>query len=450
MMLAFTRKKALVIGARRTGAAVARYLANHGASVRLSDRSALGFDDEHASLAGVAVEWCLGREDAALLDDVNLVIPSPGVPRRHPLIGAAIDRGIEVIAEIELAYRSLAVPLYAVTGTNGKSTTTDLLGRMLRRAGRYPFVGGNLGTPLIEAAGTSVDCAVAEVSSFQLEWVKELRPAIGVFLNLTDDHLDRYASLDEYGEAKAALFRAQTPEDWVVLSRKDPWVWRLSERLRGRTISFGFDEVEYGTFPRDGTIVIRLPDADRGGKELTISMARTRLRGLHNLENVMAASTAALLAGATPASLQRAIDEFPGLPHRLQLVREKNGVAWVDDSKGTNVGAVVKSLASIEPPVILLAGGVDKGGSYEPLRLLVRKRVKQLLLFGEAREKIRRALGEETETVLVTSLEEAVARANATARAGDTVLLSPACSSFDMFRDYAERGERFRALVEAL
>jgi UDP-N-acetylmuramoylalanine--D-glutamate ligase len=449
-MLAFARKKALVIGARRTGSAVARYLASQGASVRLCDRSTLGFDDERSRMAGLAVEWCLGREDVALLDEVNLVIPSPGVSRDHPLLSAAIGRGIEVVAEIELAYRSLTVPLYAVTGTNGKSTTTELLGRMLRRAGRRPFVGGNLGTPLIEAVGTPVDCAVAEVSSFQLEWVKELRPAIGIFLNLTDDHLDRYSSLDEYGEAKTALFGAQTPEDWVVLSREDPWVWSFSRRLRGRAISFGFDEVEYGTFPRDGTIVIRLPDANRNGRELTISMARTRLRGLHNLENVMAASTAALLTGATLASVQRAIDEFPGLPHRLQVVREKDGVAWVDDSKGTNVGAVVKSLASIEPPVILLAGGVDKGGSYEPLRSLVRQRVKRLVLFGEAREKIRRALGEETETMLVSSLEEAVARASAAARPGDTVLLSPACSSFDMFRDYAERGDRFRALVEAL
>jgi len=450
MMLAFASKKALVIGARRTGAAVARYLASQGASVRLCDRSTLGFDDERSKMAGVAVEWCLGREDVALLDEVNLVIPSPGVSRDHPLLNAAIGRGIEVLAEIELAYRSLAVPLYAVTGTNGKSTTTELLGRMLRRAGRRPFVGGNLGTPLIEAVGAPVDCAVAEVSSFQLEWVKELRPAIGIFLNLTDDHLDRYASLDEYGEAKTALFRAQTPEDWVVLSREDPWVWRFSRRLRGHAISFGFDEVEYGTFPRDGTIVIRLPDANRSGKELTIITARTRLRGLHNLENVMAASTAALLAGATLASVQRAIDEFPGLPHRLQVVREKDGVAWVDDSKGTNVGAVVKSLASIDPPVILLAGGVDKGGSYEPLRSLVRQRVKRLVLFGEAREKIQRVLGEETQTMLVSSLEEAVARASAAARPGDTVLLSPACSSFDMFRDYAERGDRFRALVEAL
>ncbi len=231
MRQAFAGKKVLIIGARRTGAAVARYLASQGAAVRLSDRSATGFDDERLRLAGADVEWCLGREDVSLLDGVDLVVPSPGVPRNHPLLQTASDRGIEVVAEIELAYRSLNVPLYAVTGTNGKSTTTELLGRMLRRGGRRPFVGGNLGTPLVEAVGASIDCAVVEVSSFQLEWVNELRPAIGVFLNLTDDHLDRYASLDEYGEAKARLFRAQTPEDWAVLSREDRWVWRLRQRL---------------------------------------------------------------------------------------------------------------------------------------------------------------------------------------------------------------------------
>jgi UDP-N-acetylmuramoylalanine--D-glutamate ligase len=450
MRRALADKKVLIIGARRTGAAVARYLANQGAAVRLSDRSFAGFDDERLRLAGAAIEWCLGREDVALLDSVNLVVPSPGVPRSHELLQAAYRRGIEIVAEVELAFRSLSVPLYAVTGTNGKSTTTALLGRMLRGAGRRPFVGGNLGTPLIEAVGTSIDCAVAEVSSFQLEWVKELRPGIGIFLNLTDDHLDRYDSLDEYGAAKARLFRAQIPEDWVVLSREDRWVWKLRERLRGRVISFGLDEVEYGTFPRNGTIVVRLPEGKRKGRELSLSMARARLRGIHNLENVMAAATAALIAGAPLASVQTAIDEFPGLPHRLQLVREKDGVVWVDDSKGTNVGAVVKSLASVEPPVILLAGGVDKGGSYEPLRPLVRQRVKRLLLFGEASDTIRRALEGETDTAVVASLEEAVARAGALALPGDTVLLSPACSSFDMFRDYAERGERFRALVEAL
>jgi len=450
MRLALSGRRALVIGARRTGAAAARYLARQGAEVLLSDKASSGFDDERQRLAGLDIHWCIGREGIDLLDGVDLVIPSPGVPRTHPLLHAAAARGIAIFAEIELAFRALSVPLYAVTGTNGKSTTTELLGRMLRGSGSHPFVGGNLGTPLVDAVGLPIDCAVAEVSSFQLEWVDELRPTIGIFLNLTDDHLDRYGSIEEYGEAKATLFRAQTPEDWAILSREDRWVWDLRERLRGRVISFGFDAVEYGTFPRDGTIVVRLPESSRKRRELRFSMARTQLRGIHNLENVMAAATAALLAGATPSAVAAAIDEFPGLPHRLQLVRQKNGVSYVDDSKGTNVGAVVKSLASITGPVILLAGGVDKGGSYEPLRALVRERVKRLILFGEARETIRRALGGETDTLVVSSLEEAVVSAARSAHSGETVLLSPACASFDMFRDYAERGERFRALVEAL
>jgi len=450
MRLALSGKKALVIGAKRTGAAAARYLASEGANVILCDKGETGFDDERKRLAGVPIEWRLGREDAGLLDRVELVIPSPGVPRDHRILVAAVERGIPVVAEIELAFWALSVPLYAITGTNGKSTTTELLGRMLRASGARAFVGGNLGTPLVDAVGMDVACAVAEISSFQLEWVEEFRPTIGVFLNLTDDHLDRYASLDAYGEAKATLFRAQTAEDWAVLSREDRWVWNLRDRLRARVISFGFDVVEYGTFARDGTVVVRLPDGNAAGREMTFGMSRTRLRGVHNLENVMAATTAALLAGATPAAIQTAIDEFPGLPHRLELVRQKDGVAYVDDSKGTNVGAVVKSIASIAGPVILLAGGVDKGGSYEPLRPLVRERVKRLILFGEARETIRSALGRETDTILVGDLAEAVARAAESARTGDTVLLSPACASFDMFRDYADRGERFRALVESL
>ena len=221
-------KHALVIGARRTGAAAARYLARRGATVRLSDTASRGFDAEQKRLAHETIEWCLGREDERLLDGIDLVVPSPGVPRDHRLLCAATERGAAILAEIELAFRGLAVPVYAVTGTNGKSTTTELLGLMLRKAGRRPFVGGNLGTPLVDAVDADVDCAVAEISSFQLEWVEEFRPTIGIFLNLTDDHLDRYRSFDEYGEAKLALFRAQTAEDWAVVSRDDPWIWSRS------------------------------------------------------------------------------------------------------------------------------------------------------------------------------------------------------------------------------
>jgi UDP-N-acetylmuramoylalanine--D-glutamate ligase len=447
MSIVIAGKRVLVIGARRTGVALVRFLALHGALVRVSDRGATGFDAERKALAGFRVEWRLGEDGEKLLEDVDLVIPSPGVPRTAPVLRAAVRRGIPILSEIEMAFRFLSAPVFAITGTNGKSTTTSLLGAMLRAAGRRPFVGGNLGTPLIDAVGHPVDSAVVEVSSFQLEWIEQFRPAIGVFLNLTADHLDRYASLEEYGEAKAALFREQTVEDFAVLSREDPWVWDLRNRLRGRVVSFGFEPVEFGAFPVDGSVAIRLPGASG---ELRLSMARTRLRGVHNLENVMAASLVALLAGAPIEAVQEGVDEFPGLPHRVQLVRMKDGVSFVDDSKGTNVGAVAKSLASLAGPVILLAGGVDKGGSYEPLRSLVRERVKCLILFGEARDNIRATLGGETQTVIAADLEEAVEEAAVRARAGDTVLLSPACASFDMFRDYAERGDRFRELVEAL
>jgi UDP-N-acetylmuramoylalanine--D-glutamate ligase len=446
MSIVLAGKRALVIGARRTGVSLVRFLALHGALVRVSDRIAAGFDAERKALAGFRVEWRLGEEGEKLLEGVDLVIPSPGVPKSAAILRSAARRGIPILSEIEMAFRFLSVPVFAITGTNGKSTTTSLLGAMLRAGGRRPFVGGNLGTPLIDAINQSIDCAVVEVSSFQLEWTERFRPEIGVFLNLTADHLDRYASLEEYGEAKAALFREQSLEDWAVLSREDSWVWDLRSRLRGRVVSFGFEPVEFGAFPVDGSVAIRLP----GTGELKLSMARTRLRGVHNLENVMAASLVALLAGVPLEAVQHAVDEFPGLPHRVQLVRVKDGVSYVDDSKGTNVGAVVKSLASISSPVILLAGGIDKGGSYEPLRSLVRERVKCLILFGEARDNIRAALGRETETVIAADLDEAVEEAVGRARAGDTVLLSPACASFDMFHDYAERGDRFRALVEEL
>lgn len=451
MSLVLDDKRILVIGGRRTGVAAARFAAARGAAVRMTDRAATGFEHEQRALADLPIEWRLGEEGSSLLDEVDLVIPSPGVPRSSTLLATARVRGIPVLAEVEIAFRCLSVPLYAVTGTNGKSTTTELLGEMLRRAGLRVFVGGNLGTPLVEAVDQPLDAVVAEISSFQLEWTEELRPTVGAFLNLTDDHLDRYDSLNDYGEVKARLFARQTEAGWSVLSRDDPWVWRLRRSLRSRVISFGTEPVECGAFVREGAVVVRLPEsAATPLREITFPMARSRLRGLHNLENVMAAGTMALIAGAPAIAVQSAIDAFSGLPHRLEMVRQKDGVAYVDDSKGTNVGAVVKSLASTPAPVILLAGGVDKGGSYEPLRSLVRERVKRLIVFGDAREKISQALGSETETLLVSDLGEAVQRAAEMARAGDTVLLSPACASFDMFRDYAERGNRFRELVEAL
>ncbi len=351
---------------------------------------------------------------------------------------------IPIASEIELAARHLDIPLLAVTGTNGKSTTTTLLGAMLRQDGRRTFVGGNLGTPLVAAVGGDYEAAVVEVSSFQLEWVDRFRPRIGIFLNLTDDHLDRYADLDAYGRAKLRMFARQTADDTAVLNGGDPWLRRHARDFAGRTVWFGAGE---GVAIRDDEAAIRLR---LGGGEEVYPLARVALVGAHNRENMMAAIAAARAFGVPPARVQEALEAFRGLEHRLELVRERNGVRWVNDSKGTNAGAVIKSLESYPGNVILLAGGVEKGGDYGVLRGPVERKVKHLVLFGEARDLLARTLAGTTTIEVVDTLAAAVAAADAQATSGDVVLLSPACASFDMFRDYADRGRQFKALVQAL
>jgi UDP-N-acetylmuramoylalanine--D-glutamate ligase len=441
-------KTVLIIGLKRTGVSAARFIAQRGGRVRVTDRqSETQLRDELAQIADIAPEIRLGIEDETLLNGIDLVVPSPGVPCTAPLLVMAQQRGIPVWSEIELAFRFLRAPVLAVTGTNGKSTTTTLLGECLREHGQRVFVGGNLGTPLLDAVNGAYDVVVAEVSSFQLEWVEQFRPRIGVWLNLTEDHLDRHGTLQAYGEAKRALFTRQESSDWVIVNRQDPEVQRFTQGLPGQLLSFGWEPVSYGIWvdSQHKTLVVSL-----AGQETRISLAGLRLYGRHNLENVMAAVGAAMLWGVPPGAIEQTLARFTGLRHRLELVATKQGVSYFDDSKGTNVGAVAQSLASFAGPVILLAGGVDKGGDYSPLQQLVQTKVKRLILFGAAREIIASALGNATETLVVDTLDEAVRAAATAARVGDTVLLSPACASFDQFRNYAHRGEVFRAAVEAL
>jgi UDP-N-acetylmuramoylalanine--D-glutamate ligase len=439
-------KKVMVLGLARTGIAAARFLAENGAEVVVSDRRSVAeLAREIAALAGVPARIQLGREDAALLDDIDLVIPSPGVPQENPLLREAVRRGIAVLSEIELGYRFIDAPLIAITGTNGKSTTTSLIGAMLKAAGKNAFVGGNIGAPLIGFAGKKWDWGVVEISSFQLEWVEAFRPKIALLLNVTEDHLDRYASFRDYAAAKERIFAAQQNDDVAILNRDDPLVWEMKARIRARVISFGWSPVDDGVYATTDEIVWR-----RAGREERFALARAKIQGVHNVENLMAAIAAAKAAGVSAAAIESAIETFAGLEHRLEFVREKDGVRYYNDSKGTNVGAVVKSLAGFSAPVILLAGGVDKGGDYAPLAGEIRRTVKKMIVFGAAKDKIRAALGALTETVVVDSFETAVREAAASGRPGDVVLLSPACSSFDMFRDYTERGKRFRALVQEL
>jgi UDP-N-acetylmuramoylalanine--D-glutamate ligase len=441
-----TGKKFLVIGLARTGTECARFLVKRGAQVVVSDlRPEAELAEPLQSLAGLPVRFLYGAEKPGWLDAVDYVIPSPGVAAANPLIREARTRQIPVLSEIELAYRFFGAPLVAITGTNGKSTTTTLIGEMMKASGRKVFVGGNLGTPVIAAVSEEWDWGVLEISSFQLEWIEEFAPRVAVLLNVTEDHLDRYASFADYRRAKERIFAAQSVGDFAVLNRDDPGVWALRERVKAQVASFGFAESSEGVFAKGDALVWR----DRAN-EAIFPLARVKIKGVHNVENMMAAIAAAKLAGLDGEPIQEILETFPGLEHRLEFVRERNGVTYYNDSKGTNVGAVVKSLAGFSAPVILIAGGVDKGGDYGPLEEGIKRTVRRLVLFGAAKNVIAAALGHLTETVMVENLAEAVRESAAAARSGDVVLLSPACSSFDQFRNYAERGKLFKSLVGSL
>ncbi len=439
-------KKVMVLGLARTGIETARFLVNEGAEVTVSDcKSETELKGALEDVSGLPVRSFLGGENVAWLNGMEMLVPSPGVPEDNPLLREARQRGIQILSEMELAYRFTRFPLVAITGTNGKSTTTTLIGEMLKARGIKTFVGGNIGAPLIGFLGDNWEWGVVEVSSFQLEWVEEFRPRVALLLNLTEDHLDRYADFVSYCDAKKRIFAAQTGEDVAVLNRDDPLVWPLRERVRSRVVSFGWDEVRDGVYATPGEMIWR-----GESREERFSLARVKIQGVHNVENMMAAIAAVKSVGVPAGAIQKVIEGFSGLEHRLEFAREKNGIRFYNDSKGTNVGAVAKSLASFSVPVVLIAGGIDKGGDYRVLEDEVKRKVKKLVLFGAAKEKIRGALGRLTETAIVEDLAAAVREAYRSAAPGDVVLLSPACSSFDMFQNYAERGKAFKALVQAL
>lgn len=445
--MVFKGKEVLIVGLARTGVATARFLAGQGARVTVTDqRVEAQLQEQLLALAGLPIRYVLGRHDETDFAAADLVVVSPGVPQESPYLAAARAAGKPVITEIELASRCISAPLVAITGTNGKTTTTTLTGEIFWACGFTAFVGGNIGNPLIELATEEpVARVVVEVSSFQLEWIETFRPKVAVLLNITEDHLDRYAGMADYVAAKARIFENQTADDFAVLNMDDPLVWAFSGRVKARVVPMSQQqELAEGIFYRDGVIVWRWQ-----GREERFPVAGYHLQGVHNIENIMAALASTLLLGCDAEAAQAAVAAFRGLPHRMELVRTVNGVPWYEDSKATNVGSVQKALASFSE-ITLIAGGKDKGGSYEPLAELVRERVRHMVLIGEARERIARELGHLTDTHQTGSLEEAVALATALTAPGGVVLFSPACSSFDMFKDYAERAERFKALVRGL
>ena len=442
-------RRVLVLGIGVTGIAVTKFLAARGARVCVQDdASETEIATAIAAVRPVAEEIRTGGRRWDDPRGFDLVVPSPGVAPYGGTLRAALDTGITVWSEIELAFRFLRIPLVAVTGSNGKSTTTTLIGEMLRAGGKRTFVGGNLGTPLIECAASpqGEEIAVAEVSSFQLEHVNTFSPRIALFLNLCEDHLDRYRSFEEYAGAKARIFARQTATDLLIHNAEDAKVVALVARAAARRRPFSIARsLPEGIFQRNGVLIRR-----EGGTEEQYSLETMQLTGVHNLENVMAAILAAREAGVEPPAIREAMAKFRGLPHRLVHVRDVDGVSYYDDSKATNVGAAVRSIEGFTRPVILIAGGKDKGGDYGPLRAAAARAAKAVVLIGEAAPRIRKELGGVVRTIPADNLADAVARAHEEAEPGDVVLLAPACSSFDMFRSYAERGDLFVRLVKAL
>lgn len=440
----FKGKKILVMGLARTGVATARFLAGCGAVVTATD---MRCQDEPPELSGLGIRFVLGRHDEADFLDAGLIVVSPGIPREHSMLQKASAAGVPVVSEVELASRFIDAPLVAITGTNGKTTTTTLAGELFASSGFRTFVGGNIGTPLIEfvESGEAADMVVAEISSFQLEWIEHFRPKVAALLNITEDHLDRYADYQAYIDAKLRIFENQGASDFAILNRDDELVWGVAGRLKARLFPFSRKiELDEGIFCEGNDLVWR-----HNGREERFPVKGFRLKGVHNLENIMAAVAAALLLGCSPESSLELLERFEPLHHRMEFVREHNGVSYYEDSKATNVGSVAKALESFEN-ITLIAGGKDKGGSYEPLASLVRERVRHLVLIGEAADRMEEELGGLANTIRAASLEEAVRRAADVSVPGAVVLLSPACSSFDMFRDYEERAERFITAVKGL
>ena len=443
-------KTVLVVGLARTGAATVQFLAKRGAKVKASDaKTSAELAPFLEPLLDLAVDFELGGHTESFFSDSDLIVMSPGVPLNLPPVAKALAKGIPVIGEVELAFRFLRRPLIAITGTNGKTTTTTLVGEMLRGSGKKVFVGGNIGSPLIGyvAGPQDDDWVVAEISSFQLERVGDFRPKISALLNLTEDHLDRYETFGEYAAAKERIFARQKKEDYALLNADDPLVSALAPGLEPQVLLFSARRaVSFGSYLTPEGIIFQGPN---GTREM-FDLSRIRIKGAHNLENLMAAVAVAKMCGCPREALQRVMEEFPGIEHRLEWVRRLDGVSYFNDSKGTNVGSVVKSLQSFEEPVILIAGGKDKGGDYGPLKGLIAERVKGMALIGEAKERMFSALGGLTESAKLGSLEEAVRWARSKARPGGIVLLSPACSSYDMFANYQERGKRFKEIVHGL
>jgi UDP-N-acetylmuramoylalanine--D-glutamate ligase len=442
-------KRVLIVGLARTGVAAARFCVGRGACVTaIDDRGAEQFGEAVEELRNLGCALSFGGHPVAGFAAQDLIVPSPGVPANHPGLAVARSAHVPIWSEIELAWRFLRGRLIGVTGSNGKTTTTSLIGHILAVSGKPVCVAGNIGTPLILHVDESNDetVTVAEVSSFQLELIHSFRPEIAVLLNLTPDHLDRHPSFEDYVRAKTRIFENQTERDAAVINADDPTAAQQGHS-QARIFWFSREKrVASGAYLRNGQITFR-----RDGEDTALlDRGDIGLRGEHNLENVLAAASAAFLAGATPEQIAAGVRSFPGVEHRLEFIAEISGVSFYNDSKATNVDATLKALQAFSGGLFVILGGKDKGSDYAPLVPLLRERARGVLLIGAAAEKIAAQLNGSVHFERAGTLERAVGLACERARHGDTVLLAPACASFDQFENYEHRGRAFKQLVHAL
>ncbi len=443
-------KRVLVVGLGKSGVASALFLKAKGARVTVSDaKSEEQLRGEIPALLdkGIAVE--AGGHGERTFRQQDFIVVSPGVPIDQPMIVQAKQFGIPVIGEIELASQFLKGQIVAITGSNGKTTTTSLAGDVIAAGGKPALVGGNIGTPAIELVTQSTDASwtVLEVSSFQLETIEKFHPRIAVVLNVTPDHLDRHHTFEAYWAAKRRIFENQTSEDFAVMNADDPECVRMAEGLKSKVLWFSRkNDVEVGAFVRENKIYYR----GAGGEREIMPVAEMQLKGSHNVENVLAAACIGIAAGCTPEQIRSAVKAFKAVEHRLEYVATVGGVQYYNDSKATNVDATIKALESFPANIHIILGGKDKGSDYTVLKPLLRERVKRVYTIGAAAEKIESHIAGATEIVRAGTLESAVRRATELAQPGDVVLLAPACASFDQFTGYEQRGRVFKELVAAL
>ncbi|MCG6972800.1 MAG: UDP-N-acetylmuramoyl-L-alanine--D-glutamate ligase [Desulfobacterales bacterium] len=454
------QKNILIVGLGVSGMSAARFAKNKGGIVTVTD---MAKEDALAAylpeIREMGIKTELGRHPVEVFEKSDLIILSPGVPHTIAPINRAREKGVPILGELELACRYIREPIVAVSGTNGKTTTTQLLGRMLENSGFEVFVGGNIGNPLIDYAQGEkrADIVVVEVSSFQLDTIETFRPRISVLLNISEDHLDRYANFDAYIRSKGRIFENQTETDTAVINGADPHILSVSRTIRARVLPFyeqGHVDGKYKEYAlikrRNGQHTPGIEIFTKENPEGFLDLSKVNLLGRHNMENAAAAALATLAAGGRIESVQAVLNDFKGLSHRLEFVKIYNGVHFYDDSKGTNIDAVAKALDVFDAPVILIMGGRDKGGDYKRLREPVIRHAKKLIVMGESAQAIKSALEDICPggAQVASGMEDAVHSAYRSAASGDIVLLSPGCSSFDMYENYAQRGNAFCRAVE--